>query len=336
MNILIYTNLMPIEKSAKPNFYKVMLGKGSSFLADALDGGYIGVGWFSDLPLIDSGMATYSTLREFNSKWRPIYSSQHPDKSKVTAGLACGCTYTVCFDMKIGDFVLSPKGDGTYIVGAVAGDYEYVPNTNLPHRRKVEWSSKLINKEDISQQLKNSMGSIGTVINISSYSDEIENLLGDLKIISKPTIVSTNPDVENASVFALEEHLEEFLVKNWVNTDLGKMFDIYVDEENSGRQFPTDTGPLDILAISKDKTELLVIELKKGRATDRVLGQVQRYMGYVLDELAESNQRVRGLIIGFDEDKHLKRALRVAQNVDYYRYELNFKLIRGFTDDKSE
>jgi hypothetical protein len=76
---------MPIEKSAKPNFYKVMLGKGSSFLADALDGGYIGVGWFSDLPLIDSGMVTYSTLREFNNKWRPIYSSQHPDKSKVTA-----------------------------------------------------------------------------------------------------------------------------------------------------------------------------------------------------------------------------------------------------------
>ena len=30
-----------------------------------------------------------------------------------------------------------------------------------------------------------------------------------------------------------------------------------------GRQYPNDTGPIDILAISKDKKELLVVELKK-------------------------------------------------------------------------
>ena len=323
---------MAINQIPSPNFYKIMLGKGSSHLPDALVHGYVGVGWFAGSALVDKTTSNYSTLREFNNRWRPVYLEEHPDKSKVTAGLACGCTYTVCFSMNQGDFVLSPKGDGTYIVGIVSGDYEYVPNTELPHRRKVDWSNKLINKEDISQQLKNSMGSIGTVINISGYADEIEALLGDLKIISKPTIISTNPEVENASAFALEEHLEDFLIKNWANTELGKIYDIYTDEENTGRQFPTDTGPLDILAISKDKNELLVIELKKGRATDRVLGQIQRYMGYVLDELAEPNQKVKGLIIGFDDDLQLKRALRVAQNVEYYRYELNFKLIKGFGD----
>jgi hypothetical protein len=35
-----------------------------------------------------------------------------------------------------------------------------------------------------------------------------------------------------------------------------------------------------------------VIELKKGKASDSVVGQVQRYMGYVKDELVEKNQRV--------------------------------------------
>ena len=44
----------------------------------------------------------------------------------------------------------------------------------------------------------------------------------------------------------------------------------------------------------------LVIELKKGRASDSVVGQIQRYMGYVKDELAEKNQPVKGVIIGFD------------------------------------
>jgi hypothetical protein len=81
------------------------------------------------------------------------------------------------------------------------------------------------------------------------------------------------------------------LIQNWKQTELGKRYDLFQDEDGNGQQYPTDTGPIDILAISKDKKELLVVELKKGRASDSVVGQIQRYMGYVLDELAEENQR---------------------------------------------
>ena len=49
---------------------------------------------------------------------------------------------------------------------------------------------------------------------------------------------------------------------------------------------------MDVLAISKDKSELLVVELKKGRASDVVVGQIQRYMGFAKYELAEVNQTV--------------------------------------------
>jgi restriction system protein len=86
------------------------------------------------------------------------------------------------------------------------------------------------------------------------------------------------------------------------------------------------------LAISKDKNELLVIELKKGRVSDIVVGQTQRYMGYVQGELAEPNQKVKGLIIGLDEDLRLKRALAVTQNIEFYRYQVTFKLLKGFKD----
>ena len=71
---------------------------------------------------------------------------------------------------------------------------------------------------------------------------------------------------------------------------VSKKYDIYQDGEFSGRQFRTDTGPIDILAISKCGKELLVIELKKGKASDRVIGQIQRYMGYIKDEVAEEVQ----------------------------------------------
>ena len=66
--------------------------------------------------------------------------------------------------------------------------------------------------------------------------------------------------------------------------------------------------------------------MKKGRASDNVVGQIQRYMGYVKDELAEENQIVKGAIIALDDDLRIKRALSVTSNIDFYRYEISFKL----------
>jgi len=85
---------------------------------------------------------------------------------------------------------------------------------------------------------------------------------------------------------------------------------------------------MDVLAIKKDKSELLVVELKKGRASDAVIGQVMRYMGYVAQELAEPNQSVRGVIIAQEDDQRIRRALAVAPNISFMRYQVSFKLLK--------
>jgi restriction system protein len=162
------------------------------------------------------------------------------------------------------------------------------------------------------------------VSNISRYSEEIEMFLSGN---SPSLIISKDETIEDISAFALEKHLEDFLVQNWHRTELGKNYDIYEEEEQKvGQQYPSDTGPIDILAISKNKKELLVVELKRGRASDVVVGQIQRYMGYVQDELAEKNQKVKGVIIAFEEDKKVQRALSVTKNIDFYTYKISFKL----------
>lgn len=135
--------------------------------------------------------------------------------------------------------------------------------------------------------------------------------------------------IEDPTAFAMEKHLEDFLVHNWKATPLGKDFELF--EENGqivGQQYPTDTGPIDILAISKDKKSLLVVELKKGRASDSVVGQILRYMGYVQDVLAEPGQSVRGVIIAMKEDPRLRRALRMTKQIELYRYQVDFKLVK--------
>ena len=78
--------------------------------------------------------------------------------------------------------------------------------------------------------------------------------------------------------------------------------------------------------MSKDKKRLLVVELKKGRASDVVVGQTLRYMGFVKEELAESEQIVEGAIIALEDDAKIRRALAVTQNITFYRYEITFRL----------
>ena len=306
------------------NYYRIMLGKKSVYADEAYKGNFIG----SDFGLdIDLNNKLPDNWREFNKAFIPKYLEKHPEKSKIAAGLACGFLHTIAKGIQQGDIVLCPNGQGSYYVGEITTDYEYHQGAILPHRRGVRWFSNKIDRSEMSQALQNSSGSIGTVSTITQYATEIEKLIaGD----RPPSIVATDESIEDPSVFALEKHLEDFLVQNWHQTELGKNYDIYEEEgELVGQQYPSDTGPIDILAISKDKKELLVVELKKGRISDVVVGQVQRYMGYVKEELAEENQSVRGVIIALEDDIRLRRALAVTQGIDFYTYKVSFKLLKS-------
>lgn len=81
-------------------------------------------------------------------------------------------------------------------------------------------------------------------------------------------------EVQDSLAFHMEKQLEDFLVHSWAKTALGAEYDIYATEEEGviGRQFISDTGLMDILAVSKDRTRLIVVELKRGRASDAVVG----------------------------------------------------------------
>ncbi len=305
-------------------FYRVMLGRGSMYAQECREQGFIGADF--DIQQDLTGHLP-EDWREFNKEFIPIYLQANPDKSKIAAGLCCGFLWTVCKKIQVGDIVLSPDGKGRYFVGEVQSDYRFVPGANQPHQRQVHWLDETIDRSEMSEALRRSTGSIGTVSQISKYREELSGLIkGEAP---KPILISTDETVEDPTVFALEKHLEDFLVANWSQTPLGKEYDIYQEEDNFGQQFPTDTGPIDILAISKDKQEVLVVELKKGRASDSVVGQIQRYMGYIAEEIAEDHQRVRGVIIALEDDLRIKRALKVAPNIDFYRYEVRFDLIKS-------
>ena len=298
-----------------------MPGAKSIHYKDCIEGGFIGVDFGIKE---DVSMFLTDNPNDFKDKYRPVFLKNRPDKSKVAAGLACGAIWTVCHSMKQGDIVLCPDGSGEYSVGEIESNYYYVQDEILQHRRKVNWNRNTIRRSDMSEALQNSSGSVLTTCDLTKYKEELDGLINGNN--SSP-IVSNDSTIESASEFALERHLEDFLVKNWKKTTLGKKYNIYeIDGEIVGQQFPSDTGPIDILALSKDKKIFLVVELKKGRVSDNVVGQIQRYMGYVKQDLAEKNQEVKGVIIGFEDDVKIQRALSVTSNIDFYKYKVDFKL----------
>jgi restriction system protein len=266
-------------------YYRIMPGGKSAHLNDCLKGEFIGIDF--DLKEELSDFVNYE-WEAFKKKFKPYYKKLNPEKSNIAIGLHAGSVHAVCVYLSKGDIILCPDGNGVYHVGEISSDYYFVKGEILPHRRGVNWHSKTVNRIDMSKALQGSTGSGLTHCELSDYAEEIEKLIDGNRL---PSIVSSDKTIEDPTEFALEKHLEDFLVKNWKSTSLGKEYDIYeLDGVSVGQQFPSDTGPLDILAISKDRNTFLVVELKKGRVSDKVVGQTQRYMGYVKEDLAESHQ----------------------------------------------
>ncbi len=210
------------------NFYRIILGKKNAYFQVASDGGFVGVDFgihenlAGKLPE-DGG--------EFVKQFIPVLRHDNPAKSRVAAGAACWALWRVSKKVQIGDIVLCPDGIGTYHLGEVTGNYSYAAGQELPHRRSVRWLDKSILRADMSEGLQNTTGSIGAVVGPNAFEvhrPELERFLGGGTVIAEES--QSVASAEDPSEFALEKHLEDFLVTNWDQTSLSKEFSIFEDD----------------------------------------------------------------------------------------------------------
>jgi restriction system protein len=195
-------------------YYRIRLGSGNSYAEECCKGSFIGADYDIDQDLTNYLPPQYE---KFNAQFIPIWLERNPQglersprKAKIAAGLACGSLHTISKGIKIGSIVLCPDGKDSYLVGEVTGDYYYCPDQNLPHRRKVRWLPDNIDQEDMSLSLQKTVRARNVTINVDHHTEEIESLLQNQ--IPK-TIFSSDDTIEDPTVFALEKHLEEFLVE---------------------------------------------------------------------------------------------------------------------------
>lgn len=89
----------------------------------------------------------------------------------------------------------------------------------------------------------------------------------------------------------------------------------------NGIEFNTSAGDIDILARDI-KGNLVVIELKAGKAKDSAVGQILGYMGALSETKADEN--IRGIIVASDFEPRLFFASKSLNNLQLVKYNLIF------------
>ncbi len=140
----------------------------------------------------------------------------------------------------------------------------------------------------------------------------------DIEVKNESSVVSTG-------LFYMEKQLEDFIVSNWNETELGKKYDlIYEEGVLISQQYKTDIGIIDLLVKDKKTGSYVVIELKRNQTSDDTVGQAMRYMGWV--EEKKKDPHVKGIIIAGQFDQKLHYAIKRARDIEVFLYEVDFKL----------
>lgn len=155
--------------------------------------------------------------------------------------------------------------------------------------------------------------------------DEPEEI-DDLESVEKPELENKsniNKQMSVSSEKILEDLIEDKILKGQKVFD--KKLKIYEDEINYGRQLVAGNyGRIDLLAKESDEDNLIIIELKKGKSDDAVVGQISRYISWVKNNLAKNNQDVNGIICVYESSEVLDMSVDNIPNIEVYEYGLEF------------
>jgi len=279
-----------------------------------IDNNLLSIGW---VELGDVSNMAKETLRA-------AVSSTYPKKPPATQALYANMIWAFYHEIVPGDIVIARRGRKTLAgVGTVVQSAVYAPGKNPtinhPHFLDVAWRSEP--RDKVFSSVVFPMQTVAALSD-AEYRHFVEGS-NTASVLPTPS-----ESLDDPNEFVLEKYLEDFIVNNFEAIFKGKM-KVFADaegDENEGQQYQTEVGKIDILAIETNSKSFVVIELKKGQPSDKVVGQILRYMGWVKKNLCKDGQAVKGLVICRDPDPKLTYALAMTNNVDVRYYSVSFKL----------
>jgi len=88
------------------------------------------------------------------------------------------------------------------------------------------------------------------------------------------------------------------------------------------RQKSTPAGRLDLLCRDTNGN-YVVVELKRNLGTDQVVGQILRYMGWLIETYG--TDKVRGIVIVGSKDQALTYAVKAVRSVQVKEFKLHIE-----------
>ncbi|TGG92887.1 DUF91 domain-containing protein [Natronospirillum operosum] len=130
---------------------------------------------------------------------------------------------------------------------------------------------------------------------------------------------TTDSEVEETieASLSLERDLHSYLARMPSDIEPGLQL------VEGGVEYQTEAGRVDLLCNGSNG-ELVVIELKAGKARDAAVGQLLGYIGSVQE--LEPNRPVRGVIVASDFDPRVVLAAKASSNIKLLKYRVAFQL----------
>lgn len=138
---------------------------------ELLDKGFISLGW-DEIPDLRGIGRDRERIKE-------LLNDAYPDAKGGAVPIWAGILFRFAFDFSVGDIVVAPfRLDGTLNIGRVAGDYYYDAEAKVHrHRRRVEWLRTGVSRGDLSQNVRNELGSIMTLFKIEKSVDQFHQFI---------------------------------------------------------------------------------------------------------------------------------------------------------------
>lgn len=134
-------------------------------------GGLVSIGW--------TEMGDLCALRS-REDFQKAAALAYPNARKAQLAASAGQVFRFVREIKVGDTVVTyDRSERVYLVGSVAGEYEYAPQLSQeqPNIHKVQWRGS-VSRDNLSVAARNSLGAIATLFQVSpEVANEIERQL---------------------------------------------------------------------------------------------------------------------------------------------------------------
>lgn len=184
-------------------YWAVRLGEGGKYVKDAQKGKFIAVGWnnLGDL----ANLTNQDDLKK-------LYKEKYCEQREAQIAINHGQVWNFINNLKVGDIILTPYLK-KILIGKVTSNYQYKSDwsdkCSYVHRREVKWL-KEIERVQLPQKLKSSMGGQLTIFNLDKHVQAIDYLITGIKEEGKKKEITGDKLVDTVKEKLFDLSPEEF------------------------------------------------------------------------------------------------------------------------------